>query len=111
MVQVYESQNGLILSRYMLNHVPSGSPHQRKRKRQDSTGVIFAASGIISLAGQQNPTCGTTGFFDAIRETGNPHEISDLRWGDAFGTAAAKRFRVVEFPSRPHYVQFSLSLL
>ena len=95
----------------MLNDVRSRASHQAKTNRQESAGAIFAAPGSISLAGQQNPTCGTTGFFEAIRGTENPHEISDLQWADACGTAPAKRFRVVEFPSRSHYVRFPLSLL
>ena len=104
MVQVYESQNELILSCFMLTDVRSGSSPQRKTKRQESAGAIFAASENISLAGQQNPTCGTRAIVDEIRGTRNPHEISDLRRADAFGTAAAKRFRVLELPSRPHCI-------
>jgi len=107
----YESQNGLILSRFMLTDIRSVLRSGKKTKRQDSRGAIFAAPRNISLAGQQNPTCGTMAFFDATRGMGNLHEINTLRRVEAFGTAVAKRFRVVGFPSRPHCIQFSLSLL
>jgi hypothetical protein len=75
------------------------------------SGAIFAAPGNISLAGQQNPTRGTTAFFDAIRGTVNHHKINILRRTEAFGTAVAKWFRVVESTSRPHCIQFPLLLL
>ena len=91
----YESQNGLILSRFMLTDIRSVLRSGKKTKRQDSRGAIFAAPGNISLAGQQNPTCGTMAFFDATRGMGNLHEINTLRRVEAFGTAVAKRFRVV----------------
>ena len=73
--------------------------------------MILAASEIMSVAGQQNPTCGTTAFSDATHEAGKLHEINVLYSAWVFGTAVAKRFRVVESPSRPHCVQFPLSPL
>jgi len=65
----------------------------------------------MSVAGQQNPTRGTTAFSVAIDKTDNLHEINVLYRAWAFGTAVANPFRVVESLSRPHYVQFPLSLL
>jgi len=88
-----------------------GSSQKKKKKRQDSTGAIFPAPGIISLAGQQNPTRGTTAFLDAIRWTCNLHKINALCQAGAFGTAIAKRFRVTDSTSRPHCIQFPLLLL
>jgi hypothetical protein len=111
MVQVYGSQNELILSCFMLNDVRSGSSERPRTKRQDSSDAISAAPEIMSVAGQQNPTCGTMAFFDAIRGIGNLHKINILHQPWAFGTMVANRFGVVESPSRPHYVQFPLSLL
>jgi len=111
MVQVYENQNELILSCFMLTGVLSGSPERRRTKRQDSSDAIFAAPEIMSVAGQQNPTCGTMAFLDAIRGMENLHKINILHQLWAFGTMVAKRSRVVESPSRPHCIQFSLSLL
>jgi hypothetical protein len=110
MVQVYENQNELILSCFMLTGVLSGSPERRRAKRHSSD-AIFAAPEIMSVAGQQNPTCGTMAFLDAIRGMGNLHKINILHQPWAFGTMVAKRSRVVESPSRPHCIQFSLSLL
>jgi hypothetical protein len=111
MVQVYGSQNELILSCFMLNEVRSGSSERPRTKRQDSSDAIFATPKIMSVAGQQNPTCGTMAFFDAIRGMGNLHKINTLHQPWAFGTMVANRFGVVESPSRPHCIQFSLSLL
>jgi hypothetical protein len=83
----------------------------KKTKRQDSRGAIFAAPGNISLAGQQNPTCGTMVFFDATGGTENLNKINALRRALAFGTAVANPFRVADSTTRPHCIQFSLSLL
>jgi hypothetical protein len=111
MVQVYESQNRLMLSCFMFINARSGSSQRLKTKRQDGIGAIFATPGNISLAGQQNPTCGTTAFSDTIHDTGNIHEINALCRAWAFGTAAANRSRVVESPHVLTSIQFSLSLL
>jgi hypothetical protein len=82
-------------------------------RRKDKTALVrfFAAPEIISLAGRQNPTSGTTMFFDAIRDTENLHEINSLRRSGTFGTVVARRFRVVKSPSRPHCIQYLLPLL
>ncbi|PYL04222.1 MAG: hypothetical protein DME32_02300 [Verrucomicrobia bacterium] len=88
-----------------------GSSQQQKKKRQDSTGAIFPAPGIISLAGQQNPTRGTTAFLDAIRWADNLHKVNALRRVGTFGTAVARRFRVSDSTSRPCCIQIPLLLL
>ena len=112
MVQVYESQswvNPLNPVLFMLPDIRSVRS-KRKQKKTREHQRDFPGARIISLPGQQNPTCGTTAFFDAIRGTDNLHEINSLHPAGAFGTVVAKHFRVVEFPSRPHYVQYPLSL-
>jgi hypothetical protein len=95
----------------MLTDIRSVLRSSGSKKGQDSIGAIFGAPEIISLAGQQNPTCGTTVFFGTIRDTENLHAINCLRRSGTFGTVVAKRFRVVESLSRPHCTQFPLLLL
>jgi hypothetical protein len=100
-----KSQNGLILSFSMLTDIRS---LLRSRGERKEISAIFAVREMISFAGQQNPTCGTTPVFEAFRWTQNLHEIRTLRRAGAFGTAVAKRFRVADYRSGPHYIQISL---
>jgi hypothetical protein len=83
---------------------------QCEKKRQRSR-TIFAAPEIISFAGQQNPTGGTWRLLGGIRRMENAHEINVLHGTVAFGTAIAKRLPVVEFTTRPYYIQIPLSSL
>jgi hypothetical protein len=65
---------------------------RQKKKSRDRLAGFSPAPGIISLAGQQNPTRGTTAFLDAFRGTCNLHKINALRRAGAFGTAVANAF-------------------
>jgi hypothetical protein len=76
----------------MLTDIRSVLRTSRRRKDKTASARFFAAPGIISLAGQQNPTCGTTAFLDATGRTGNLHKISALRRAGASGTMAANAF-------------------
>jgi hypothetical protein len=66
---------------------------------------------MISFTGQQNPTRGTAPGFGEIRSIYNMHKVSQLCLKHAFGTADAKRLRVVESTSSLHCVQISLLIL
>ena len=76
----------------MLTDIRSVLRSGGKRRDKNSIGAIFVAPETISLAGQQNPTCGTPVFCDATRDRENLHAINTLRRIDAFGTAVAKGF-------------------
>ena len=99
-----------------------GDPAMPVILKVTQTNVASDASGLASItpsAGEFSApvevdvsvNAGTMAFLDAIRGMGNLHKINILHQPWAFGTMVAKRSRVVESPSRPHCIQFSLSLL
>jgi len=57
--------------------------------------MIFLAAKMISFAGQQNPTCGTTLVYRHNSRTENLHGMNRLRQSIVFGTRAAKGWRVL----------------